>query len=72
MRLLDRAAPSSTYLPDFIGDQRLYDRFVEVQVDLTQFVGVDLTDLTSLDLNFDFASIPTPFEQIYLDDIRFE
>ncbi|MCZ6690457.1 MAG: putative Ig domain-containing protein, partial [Planctomycetota bacterium] len=75
--LFDRAAPSTIYLPDFVGgDPRVYDRFVEVQVDLTEFTvpnpALDLNSLSSIQLLFDFAAPPLSSDQIYIDDLRFE
>ncbi|MCZ6688279.1 MAG: hypothetical protein O7H41_01615 [Planctomycetota bacterium] len=71
--LFDRLAPTTTYLPDYMGGgNQVYDRFVEVQVDLSNFTGVDLDDLVSVQFLFDFAGTPGAGQQIALDDIRFE
>ena len=77
LTLFDRMAPSTTYLPDFVpADPRVYDRFVEVQVALTDFTAINpslnLGAITTVELLFDFAIVPGPTEQIYLDDLRFE
>ncbi|MCZ6603292.1 MAG: putative Ig domain-containing protein [Planctomycetota bacterium] len=75
--LFDRAAPSTTYLPDFqAGDPRFYDRFVEVQVPMSDFAAanpaVNLDTIGSVELLFDFAFAPPVSNQIYIDDLRFE
>jgi hypothetical protein len=74
--LFDRNAPDTTYLPDFSGDARVYDRFVQVEVTLDEFVAaapaLDLGALTSVELTFSFAGTPSAAQQIYVDDLRFE
>jgi len=74
--LFDRMAPDTTYLPDFSGDERVYDRFVQVEVPLSEFTAanplLDLGAVTSVELRFSFSGTPTAGEQIYLDDLRFE
>jgi putative Ig domain-containing protein len=77
VRLFDRTAPSTTYLPDYAsGNPRVYDRFVQVEVPLSQFLAatpaLDLSAVTSVQLLFSFAGTPPASNQIYLDDLRFE
>ena len=78
VRLFDRSAQDDTYLPDKNGggDPRTYDRFVDVQVRLSEFQAanpsIDLDNLRQVAFVFDFASVPSAGRQVYLDDIRLE
>lgn len=67
----DRAAPSTTYLPDYNGAQPYYNRFVEAQIPLSAFTGVNKASITRIEIVME----PTTFtgtRQIYMDDLRFE
>lgn len=71
--IFNRMTQTPTYLPDFVmADPRVYDRFVQVEVPLSQFAGVDLTSVDSVELRFSFSGTPAAGQQIYLDDLRFE
>ncbi len=70
--IFDAAAPSSAYLPDYTGAPRVYDRFVEVQVPLSAFGGVNLSSVASVEFLFTFSSTPTASQQFYMDQLRFE
>ena len=73
--LFDRAAQSSTYLPNYPGSgSNVYDRFVEASIDLSTFTAagpnLGLNELTSVQLIFETAAGVT--RQMYFDDLRFE
>ncbi len=82
--VFDRAAQSSTYLPDFNGSQPYYDRFVDLQVVLSNFSGINMSAITKIELVFEsdnttlgpiIQTTPTVVygpRQVYVDDIRFE
>ena len=76
VRIFDRAAPSATYLPDYAGGNRIYDRYVEVQIPYADFLadnpGVDTSSLARVDFVFDFAAVPGPGDLIFIDDLRLE
>lgn len=68
--LFDRNAPAATYLPDYTGTANVYDRFVNANVPLSLFSGVNLSAITQVELIFETA--PGVTRQLYIDDIRFE
>jgi len=69
--LFDRTAPSSTYLPDYPGSgSNVFDRFVDANVALSAFSGVNLSSVTKVELIFETAAGVT--RQVYIDDVRFE
>ena len=81
--VFDIAAPATTYLPDFNGSQPYYNRFVDLQIKLANFTGVNMAAITRIELIFesDSTTIGPPLptspvtygpRQVYTDDIRFE
>ena len=70
--LFDMAAPATTYLPDYTGAPRVYDRFVEVQVPFSAFAGVNFAQVASIELMFTFAAVPAVSQQYYMDELRVE
>lgn len=78
--VFDRTAQSATYLPDFNGSQPYYDRFVDLQISLSNFSGINMSAITKIELVFESDSTTTgpPVgasfgpRQVYFDDLRFE
>jgi hypothetical protein len=69
----DRNAPSTAYLPDFgTPAQTLYDRFVDLQIPLSAFSGVNLSSLTKIEIILSSDSTTGGTRIVYLDDLRFE
>ncbi len=63
---------SATYLPDYNGTQPYHNRFVDLQVKLTNFTGINMTAVTKVELIFESDSTTGGTRQVYTDDIRFE
>lgn len=60
-------------LPDFdLSFDSPFDRFVEAQVALAEFVGVDLADVVKVELVFETDGAGDFTRRVYLDDLRFE
>ncbi len=70
--VFDRTAPTTTYLPDFNGSQPYYDRFVDLQVPLTAFSGVNFSAITRIEIILQSDSTTGGTRQVYMDNIRFE
>ncbi|MBP9891803.1 MAG: putative Ig domain-containing protein [Planctomycetes bacterium] len=70
--VFDRTSPNTTYLPDYNGAQPYYDRFVDLQVALSAFSGVNLTTITKIEVILESDSTTGGTRQVYFDNIRFE
>ncbi len=69
----DRLIQQSGAVPDFVsGTPNVYDRFVDVEVPLSGFTGIDLTDVRRLDLVFETNGAGSVARRLYWDDLRFE
>lgn len=70
--VFDRTAQNSTYLPDYTTSAFPFSRFVDCQVMLSAFTGVNMTAITRVELIFESDSTTTGTRQVYTDDLRFE
>ena len=71
--VFDRAAPATTYLPDYNGSaQPYYNRFVDLQFKLSNFSGVNMAAITRVEVIMESDSTTGGTRQVYMDDIRFE